>query len=161
LATHNYKIFHNSKPVHKSKAHTSTQVQNTHKLKYKYKSLHQVSKKPFLAFCLLCYIDALAPRVLRWTICRGVFHHLFSALLFLLPMQETNSLAYVHNTKKVEYKILHSQRCNIRGLKFGFGLSYNSGWIDLCCLLCIFCTPILIFSKGCINCIFTSSCNMS
>jgi hypothetical protein len=81
-------------------------------------------------FCLLCYIAVLAPRVLRWTISTGACH-LFSSLPFLLPIKETNNLEHVHNTKKVLNQFLPS----------------------LCCLLCIFCTPMLILSKECINCI--------
>jgi hypothetical protein len=131
----NYKILHMSKS-HTSPNHTQVQIQA--QTTQKYNLLHQISKNPFLAFYLLCYIAALAPRVLCWTIFTGACH-LFSSLSFLLHVKETNNLEHVHNTKKIVNQFLPS----------------------LYCLLCIFCTPMLIFSKGCINCIFTSPCNMS
>jgi hypothetical protein len=81
-------------------------------------------RKLFLAFCPLCYIDALPHRVLYRIIFRGDCHF-FSSLPVFLTTKETNTLEHIHETSKLKYQILPSQRCNVRGLKLG--LSYNNG----------------------------------
>ena len=84
-----------------------------------------------------------------------------TSLTFLFFFSLQNK--YCNLTKIRKNRHLPSHTCNTRGhslglcFTFSWGLRFTFSWG----LLCIFCPPMIIFSKGCINNIFASSCNMS
>ena len=85
-----------------------------------------------------------------------------TSLTFLFFFSLQNK--YCNLTKIRKNRHLPSHTCNTRGhslglyFTFSWGLCFTFSWG----LLCIFCPPpMIIFSKGCINNIFASSCNMS
>jgi hypothetical protein len=68
-------------------------------------------------------------------------------LFYFFSLKKKRTLYNIHDTTKLKYQILPSQKCNLGWLKLG--LRYNNGLWGLCCPLYMFDTPILVIRRAC------------